>query len=74
MTTSGVGVDAKAAITQARNEVAKENLEQGVEALKIKLRELAAAEVVVANVTREIADLLCIDRRTAPGGRVYFDP
>ena len=57
MTTSGVQVNAKNAIQQARNEVAEENLESAVEKLKVKLRELAAAETVVENVTREIADL-----------------
>jgi phage shock protein A len=48
---------AQAAITAARNEIAREKLEKGVARLKAKLRELDAAETVVANIKREIADL-----------------
>lgn len=48
---------AQAAITKARNEIAQEQLERGVELLKSKLRELEAAETVVANIKREIVDL-----------------
>ncbi len=46
-----------AAITRARNEVAEENTKKSVELLKVKLRALTAAETVVGNITREIADL-----------------
>jgi hypothetical protein len=48
---------AKEAITQARNEVAKEKFDVAVKKLKTKLRELDAAQVVVDNIEREIADL-----------------
>lgn len=48
---------ARAAITRARNEIAEEQQKKAVELLKSKLRELAAAETVVANITREIEDL-----------------
>jgi hypothetical protein len=46
-----------AAITRARNEVAEENTKKSVELLKVKLRALTAAETVVGNITREIAEL-----------------
>jgi len=42
---------------QAELEVRQENAKKGKEALKIKLRALAAAQAVVANLTREIDDL-----------------
>lgn len=45
------------AITRARNEIAKEKQDKAVELLKRKLRELDAAETVVSNIQREIADL-----------------
>jgi hypothetical protein len=45
------------AIAQARAEVAAEIQKKGVEKLKVKLRERAAAQTVLANVDREIADL-----------------
>lgn len=45
------------AIIRARNEVAEENQKKAVELLKTQLRSLAAAETVVANITRQIADL-----------------
>jgi hypothetical protein len=47
----------KAAITRARNEVAEESQKKAVEQLKVKLRALASAETVVANIGREIAEL-----------------
>ena len=52
-----MSLNAKSAIVQARNEVAKENQDKAVALLKKKLRELEAAQTVVANVEREIADL-----------------
>jgi hypothetical protein len=52
-----MSLNAKSAIVQARNEVAAENQKKAVELLKKKLRELEAAQTVVANVEREIADL-----------------
>lgn len=45
------------AIARAKAEVAEENLQKGVTKLKTKYRELSAAETVVANIKREIADL-----------------
>ncbi len=48
---------AQAAITAARNEVAQENQRKAIDLLKTKLRSLASAETVVANIKREIADL-----------------
>lgn len=48
---------AKEAITKARNEIAKEKFDSSVKKLKAKLRELDAAQVVVANIEREIEDL-----------------
>jgi hypothetical protein len=50
-------INAKDAILKAKNEIAEENLKKGVEALKRKLREQNAAEAVLANVKREIAEL-----------------
>lgn len=44
-------------ITQARAEVASENQKKAIELLKKKLREQDAAQTVVDNVKREIADL-----------------
>jgi len=49
--------DAKAAIAKAHREVAEENQAKAVKALKSKLRELEAAQTVVANVEREIQEL-----------------
>ena len=48
---------AQAAITQARNEIAKEKQDKAVALLKTKLREEAAAETVLNNVRREIQEL-----------------
>lgn len=48
---------AQKAIARAKAEIAEENLQKGVAKLKTKYRELAAAETVVANIKREIADL-----------------
>lgn len=48
---------AKSAIAEARAEIAQEQVRKGVEKLKIKLREQAAAQLVLDNITREIADL-----------------
>lgn len=42
---------------RAKREVAEEMAKKGVEKLKIKYRELHAAETVVSNIKREIADL-----------------
>lgn len=47
----------KVAIARAKREIQEENLKKGVDRLKVKYRELAAAEGVVANINREIADL-----------------
>ena len=52
-----MSVAKNAAIIRARNEVAEENQKKAVELLKVQLRSLAAAETVVSNITREIADL-----------------
>ena len=49
--------DPKAAIAKARREIAEENQEKAVKLLKNKLRELNGAEIVVANVKREIEEL-----------------
>lgn len=49
--------EGRKAIDIAREEVEKEALEKSVKALKQKLRELKAAETVVSNIGREIADL-----------------
>jgi len=51
------GSPARTAIERAKAEIAEENLQKGVAKLKVKYRELAAAQTVVANITREIADL-----------------
>ena len=48
---------ARKAIDKAKEEVAEENMEKSVKLLKRKLRELEAAETVVANIGREISDL-----------------
>lgn len=45
------------AIATARAEIAAEQLRKGVEKLKIKLREQAAAQLVLDNVSREIEEL-----------------
>lgn len=50
-------VDAKAAITKAKREIAEEIQDKAVALLKNKLRELNSAETVVANVKREIEEL-----------------
>ena len=47
----------KKAIDIAREEVEEEALEKSVKTLKNKLRELKAAQTVVSNIEREIADL-----------------
>ena len=52
-----MSLNAKNAIVQARNEVAAENQKKAVDLLKGKLRSLDAAQTVVANIQREIADL-----------------
>jgi hypothetical protein len=49
--------DPKAAIAKAHREIAEENQNKAVKMLKSKLRELEGAEVIVANIKREIADL-----------------
>ena len=48
---------AKEAITKARNEIAREKFDSAVKKLKTKLRELDAAQIVAANIEREIDDL-----------------
>lgn len=45
------------ALLAARNELAKEDLAKSVDLYKVKLRSLSAANTVVANIEREIADL-----------------
>lgn len=47
----------KAAIIQARNEIAKEERDKAVKLLKDKYREQRAAEVALENINREIEDL-----------------
>jgi hypothetical protein len=49
--------DPKAAIAKAHREIAEENQNKAVGALKKKLRELEGAETIVGNIKREIADL-----------------
>jgi hypothetical protein len=49
--------DPKAAIAKAHREIAEENQNKAVGALKKKLRELEGAETIVGNIQREIADL-----------------
>ncbi len=49
--------DGKAAIAKAHTEIAEENQKKAVGMLKKKLRELEAAETVVANCKREIEEL-----------------
>jgi hypothetical protein len=46
-----------AAITRARNEIAEEQVEKDVLRLKVKYRELEAAEKVVRNIQAEVDDL-----------------
>ncbi len=48
---------AQTAIARAKQEIADENMQKGIAKLKVKYREKAAAELVVANITREIADI-----------------
>lgn len=55
--TSASSAAAKDAIAQARAEVAAESLRKGIDKLKIKLREQAAARIVLENTTREIDEL-----------------
>lgn len=55
--TSATNAAAKAAIAQARKEIADEQLRKGVDKLKVKLREQAAAKLVFENVSREIEEL-----------------
>ena len=50
-------LDIKAVIKQAETEVREEEVKKAVVALKTKLRELASARAVVANVEREVNDL-----------------
>lgn len=49
--------DIKKVTEEARREIAEEKAKKAKEAIKSKLRSLAAAESVVANIKREIADL-----------------
>jgi hypothetical protein len=55
--TSASNAAAKDAISQAKAEIAAEALRKGVEKFKIKLREQAAAQLVLSNVNREIEEL-----------------
>jgi hypothetical protein len=48
---------ARAAITAARNEIAREKQDKAVKLLKDKLRARDTAATVLANIDREIADL-----------------
>lgn len=50
-------LDPKNAIETAEREFAQENMRQGVERLKTKLRERARAKAILDNIDREIADL-----------------
>jgi len=50
-------MDAKAAIKQAEDEIAADNLKKGVAALKVKLIERNNTATVLANIDREIEDL-----------------
>ena len=55
--TSASNARAKDAIAQAKAEINAEQLRKGVEKFKIKLREQAAAQLVLANVNRELEEL-----------------
>lgn len=57
MSTAQQKMDAKAAIKQAEDEIAAEDLKRGVAALKVKLIERNQTAVVLANIDREIEDL-----------------
>ena len=57
MSETNLRPDPKAAIAKAKREIAEENQDKAVKELKKKLRDLAAAETVVANIEREIKDL-----------------
>jgi len=48
--------NASEAIERAKEEVAQENLEKGVESLKVLLRQRASAKTVLDNIDREIED------------------
>ena len=52
-----MSAEGKAAIARAKREIAEEAMKEGVAKLKVKLRELSAAETIVRNVQREITDL-----------------
>lgn len=49
--------NAQTAIARAKQEIVEEEQQKAVMVLKVKYRELSAAQAVVANVEREIADL-----------------
>ena len=50
-------IDPKAVIARAHREVTEELVTKAATAYKVKLRELAAAVAVVANIRREIMNL-----------------
>jgi hypothetical protein len=50
-------MDAKAAVARAQREVQEEQQTKAVSLLKSKYRDRAAAQTVLDNITREIADL-----------------
>ncbi len=55
--TNATVASAKAAIAAAKAEIAQEQLRKGIDKLKTKLREQAAAKLVLDNVNREIEEL-----------------
>lgn len=52
-----MSVDMKAVIARAHREVGEERVAEATKLLKGKLKQLASAETVVANIKREIEDL-----------------
>jgi len=49
--------DVKKAMDEAKKEVAEEQFNKAKDKYKSKLRELAQAEAIVANIKRELTDL-----------------
>lgn len=50
-------MDPRAVIARAKREVAEEQMTKATTTYKAKLRELAGAQTIVANIEREIKDL-----------------
>lgn len=50
-------LDPKAVIAKAQREIAEEQMTKAVAVLKTKYRELTAAQTVVENIQRDIANL-----------------